>query len=289
MTSSSTVMFSPLRETGGGLGGRWRALAEVTAGGFAWLEGDTAAARIAGALAAIFEGSALVLGRVGNEHAVVVRSRAGRPVPEDSDERTLALARTAMREHRVLLREEADHETILAAPLRGREGAIGALVVSGDGVGEPDDVAVLECFSAHAARALDTGLVERERRHAIDELAAGVAHHLNNLKTVALGNVQLTLQHPLPERSTRLLNAVERAVLDAADVVRRLAASTGEPLVGTETSLDLNALVDDTLALSRARWHDEAQVRGVAIHARLERGELPPVIADEAEVREVLL
>ncbi len=290
MTSTSPVMLRPPRDTGGGLGSRWRALAEVTAGGFATIEGDTTPARIAGALATLFEGSALMLGRVGNEDAVVVRSRAGsRPAPEAGDECTLALARAAVRERRILRGAAADHETVLAAPLRGRDGPIGALVVTGDDLGGADDTAVLDCFSVHAARALDTGLVESERRHAIGELAAGLAHHLNNLMTVALGNVQLMLRHPLPESGTRSLNAVERAVLDAADVVRRLAASTGEPLVGIQTSLDLNALVDDTLALSRARWHDEAQVRGVAIHARFERGDLPPVIADEAEVREVLL
>jgi CheY-like chemotaxis protein len=78
-------------------------------------------------------------------------------------------------------------------------------------------------------------------------------------------------------------------VLDAAEVVRRLGASTGRPLVSTYTSLDLNSLVDDTLALSRACWHDEAQVRGVAIHARFERGPIPAVTGDEAEVRELLL
>ena len=285
-------------------GARWRTLAEATAGGFAAADGDSLPARVAGALAGLFGGAALVLDGVGDDAAPVVRGATGASWPDAVAERaTMKIARAAARGHRVLREDAPGGETVLAAPLRGRDGLIGALAIRGAGLTATEDAAVFECFSAHAARALDAArgsvsapaaepsfdVVASERRHAIGELAAGLAHHLNNLMTVALGNVQLVLRHRLPDPSTRSLNAIERAVLDAADVVRRLAASSGRPMLGPQSILDLNTLVDDTLALSRARWHDEAQVRGVAIHARFERGTVPEVIADEGEARELLL
>jgi signal transduction histidine kinase len=281
-------------------GERWRTLAEAAADDFALGEGDTIPARVADTLVQLFGGAALVLDGVGDDAAVFVRGPSGGSPPAAVTASAVAMARAAARAHRIVREDAAGGHTI-AAPLTGRRGAIGALAVRSAGLSPAEAAALLECLSVHAARVLDArvsalelaepslDVVESERRHAIGELAAGVAHHLNNLMTVALGNVQLVMRQRAPERNTRSLGAIERAVLDAADVVRRLAASSGGPPVGAPTRLDLNALVADTLALSRARWHDEAQVRGVAIQATFEPGEIPHVVADETEVRELLL
>src|SRR4051812_46565244 len=101
-------------------GSRWRALAHVTAGGFAALDGDSVPARVAGALAAVFDGSAVVFSRVDGDDALVIRSSAGNGVRDLVDESLITLAQAAVRERHIVRGVSA-----LAAPLRGREGPIG--------------------------------------------------------------------------------------------------------------------------------------------------------------------
>lgn len=264
-------------------GGRWRALAEVTTDGFASPEDEDLHARVATALTKVFDAPALVGVGPGDAEIVVIRGVAGDGHGAGFPARALALGRAVMTGSAVV-RDDTGGSTVLGAPIYERGAVVGAVVVGGPQLGGAEDAAVLECFAAHAARALG----DSERRRATGELAAGISHHLNNLMTVALGNVQLVLRHAMPD-TPRALAAVERAILDAADVVRRLMASSGRPLVGTPAGVDLNALVEDTLAMSRARWHDEPRMRGVAIDVRFEPSDVLPVVADEAEVRELLL
>jgi signal transduction histidine kinase len=263
-------------------GGRWRALAEVTTDGFASPEDEDLHARITTALTKVFDGPALVVVGPGDGEIVVIRGVADDGHGAGFPARALALGRAVMVGSSVV-RDDTGGSSVLGAPVYERGAVVGAVVVGGPQLGA-EDAAVLECFAAHAARALG----DSERRRATGELAAGISHHLNNLMTVALGNVQLVLRHAMPN-TPRALAAVERAILDAADVVRRLMASSGRPLVGTHAGVDLNALVEDTLAMSRARWHDEPRMRGVAIDVRFEPADVLPVVADEAEVRELLL
>ena len=56
------------------------------------------------------------------------------------------------------------------------------------------------------------------------ELAAGAAHHLTNLMAVVLGRTQLLLMREQPQQMIQSLKTIERAVVDAADTVRRIQA-----------------------------------------------------------------
>ena len=107
---------------------------------------------------------------------------------------------------------------------------------------------------------------------------------------VALGNIQLALMHGMPERPAERLHSAERAVRDAADVVRSLTSFCRTQPIPAMGPLDLNDIVEDVVELTTPRWKDEAAARGVKITMRVERAEhLTPVVANSAALRQVFM
>jgi signal transduction histidine kinase/CheY-like chemotaxis protein len=137
-------------------------------------------------------------------------------------------------------------------------------------------------------KAAQETLVRGATLRAVGELAAGAAHHLNNLMAVVLGRTQLLLhKNQVPEMAPAL-RTIERAAVDAADTVRRIQAFSRAQRGGTASELDLNETVKESIDFTRPRWEREAQVRGAGVEMVFEPGELPPVLGRKAELREVL-
>jgi signal transduction histidine kinase len=137
-------------------------------------------------------------------------------------------------------------------------------------------------------KAAQETLVRGATLRAVGELAAGAAHHLNNLMAVVLGRTQLLLHKNRVPEMAPALRTIERAAVDAADTVRRIQAFSRAQHGGTASELDLNETVLESIDFTRARWEHEAQVRGAGVEMVFEPGELPPVLGRKAELREVL-
>ncbi len=213
---------------------------------------------------------------------------------------------------------DAIRQIILAAgtrayvgvPLRARGVLIGVLTVgdAGGRVFTPAEVDLLQAFADQAALVLENAqlfervqgayddlshahhqLVRGETLRAVGELAAGVAHHLNNLLAVVLGRIQITLRRMDGPDAQRDLRAAEQATLDGAEVVKRLSRfSRGHP-EPTIVAVDLNEMVEDVVELTRPRWQNELVARGVRVETVLDLGSAPLVAADPPAVREVLV
>jgi len=138
-------------------------------------------------------------------------------------------------------------------------------------------------------RATQAQLVRVETLRAVGDLAAGMAHHLNNLLTVILGRTQLLLGEVQDGGIRRYLQIIERAANDSVEVVRRVGRFTRTQPVSEPVPVDLNQLAEDVLELTRARWQNETELRGIRIEVSLEPGELPPVPGEPGPLREVLL
>ncbi len=198
----------------------------------------------------------------------------------------------------------------LGVPLRARGSVIGALTV-GDTAGRvftSAEVDLLQAFADQAALVLENAqlfervqraydelsrahrqLVRGETLRAVGELAAGAAHHLNNLLAVILGRIQITLRRSQMPEIQRDLRPAEQAALDGAEVVKRLSRfSRGHP-EPTIAPVDLNELVEDVVELTRPRWQNELAARGVRVETILELGSAPMVAADPPSIREVLV
>ena len=134
--------------------------------------------------------------------------------------------------------------------------------------------------------------MQQERLRALGQMASGVAHNINNAISPAMAYVETLLAHEpgLSERARNYLNMIRRAVDDATATVARLREfyRQREPELRT-TALDLNALIDDVVELTRARWSDMPQLQGVVIELTKELSSgLGSVRGVESDIRESL-
>lgn len=92
-------------------------------------------------------------------------------------------------------------------------------------------------------------LLQSERLRTLGEMAAGVAHDINNVLGIILGNAQMGLRKASSEDSTYVcLKAIELAAKDAANTVHRL-REIGRPIdTSTYARVDLNDIVRDVVS-----------------------------------------
>ena len=134
-------------------------------------------------------------------------------------------------------------------------------------------------------------IVQAEKLRAMGEMASGVAHDFNNVLAVILGNIQLLLHqfdHLRPEAIRERLRAIERSSKDGAETVRRIQEFTGVRRDKEFAPLSINQIVDDVVTITQPRWKDQAQRKGVQIHLVRELGEIPSILGNPSELREVL-
>jgi signal transduction histidine kinase/CheY-like chemotaxis protein len=138
-------------------------------------------------------------------------------------------------------------------------------------------------------RTAQTRLVEGETVRALGQMASGMAHHLNNLLAIVSGRLQLLLLRADQPTLRKPLETADRAVGDAAEVVRRVLGFSAAQPVLESTRVDLNEVAADVIELTRPRWQDAAQLQQATIDIRFEPGEDVVVAGEPAPLREVLM
>src|ERR1700733_9368804 len=136
-------------------------------------------------------------------------------------------------------------------------------------------------------------VMQQERLRALGQMASGIAHDINNaISPVALYTEMLLEQEPdLSKRTREYLETTQRAIGDVAHTVARMREfyRQQEPEL-VLAPVDISALVQQVVDLTRARWSDMPQQRGIVIDLQLELGQnLPPVAGIESEIREALI
>jgi signal transduction histidine kinase len=135
-----------------------------------------------------------------------------------------------------------------------------------------------------AQRTAENRLIQAAKLAAVGEMAAGIAHELNNPLTSVTGFAELALEEiPEDSQARKDLEFVTREARRARDVVRRLLdfARQGE---STRARASLNEIVDDIVALSRHLIHTS----GVELTVKLDKT-LPWVVMDANQIKQVLL
>ncbi len=135
--------------------------------------------------------------------------------------------------------------------------------------------------------------VQQERLRALGQMAAGVAHDINNaLSPVALYSEWLLDSEPsLSDRTRKYLGIMSRAIEDVAITIGRL----GEFYRQREHQLvleavDVNETISEVLELTKARWSDMPQQQGIAINTATDLADgLPSILGIASEIREALI
>jgi len=135
-------------------------------------------------------------------------------------------------------------------------------------------------------------IMQQERLRALGQMASGVAHDINNaVAPIALYTDSLLEHEPgLSERARGYLSIIRRAIADVGETVKGMRdfyrpQDREAPLA----QIDLNPVVSQVIELTRSRWRDLPQQRGIAIAMRTELQQpLATVLGQESEIRDAL-
>jgi signal transduction histidine kinase/CheY-like chemotaxis protein len=134
-------------------------------------------------------------------------------------------------------------------------------------------------------------IVQAEKLRAMGEMASGVAHDFNNVLAVVLGNIQLLLyqlDHLSPEEIREGLKIIEQSSKDGAETVRRIQEFTGVRRDKEFVSLSLNEIITEVVNITQPRWKDQTQKKGIQVGLAAQLGEIPLIMGNPSELREVL-
>lgn len=199
--------------------------------------------------------------------------------------------------------------SLLGVPLRLRGATIGALYLAEKPGGfAAEDEALLTALGVDAGVAIDNAsllaslrqalddlklreqqLVQGEALRAVGNLAAGMAHHLNNIFAIVRGRAQLLLGAPADPSLRRGLETIDRAAVAGAEVVRRLQSFSAARSASRMVPVDLNQIAREVVELTRPRWQDDARAQGITVEVKLELDEIPLVIGSRAALSEALV
>ncbi len=199
-----------------------------------------------------------------------------------------------------------------AFPLKVRDRVIGVLDIESDEMNgfDEEDLKVLSSLAGQVSISIENAqlfsdlkqilrelkqaqdqIVQTEKLKAMGEMASGVAHDFNNVLAVILGNIQLLLHqldHLSPDEVRERLRTIERSSKDGAETVRRIQEFTGVRRDKEFTSLSLNDIVEEVVTVTQPRWKDQPQKKGIQIELIKKLGDIPLIMGNPSELREVL-
>jgi signal transduction histidine kinase len=136
-------------------------------------------------------------------------------------------------------------------------------------------------------------VVQQERFRAFGEMASGIVHDFNNALMTVIGYSELLLAAPDAlsdvEQVKDYLNAINTAGRDASHVVSRL-RDFYRPREKNDqfAAVNLNQIVEAVVKLAQPKWKTQAMNSGRTINISVELEHTPPVMGNEAELREAI-
>jgi PAS domain S-box-containing protein len=139
-----------------------------------------------------------------------------------------------------------------------------------------------------AMKDLQDRLMRGEKLRALGELAAGVAHDFNNNLGIILGRTQLLLMRASEPELVGGLNVIRQAAMDGGEAVRRIQQFSRVREDRAHEALDLPGIAEEVVEITRGKWKNESERRGVKVEVTLEAKDPLPILGSRAEIREAL-
>src|ERR1700730_8602455 len=143
------------------------------------------------------------------------------------------------------------------------------------------DITERKLAQARAARS--------DKLRALGELAAGVAHNLNNSLTVIQGRAQLLLMRSTADGNKKSLEVITQAVGDCSQTLWRLLDFSRRESTRHPVPVDLSELISSSVEIARPKWQAESTNRTGTIEVCIETPAPAFTLGDSAELREVVL
>ncbi len=148
-------------------------------------------------------------------------------------------------------------------------------------------------------KATQDRLVEQETLRALGNLASGMSHDFNNILTAILSQIQLlstevgeaAISESTKQNLLKWSSRIEQLASQGAETAKHIRKFTRRYEVSSEKDseeLDINAIVLEAVGISRPKWKDGAELRGIRIEMETELGELSNPVGGHSEIREVL-
>jgi signal transduction histidine kinase len=145
--------------------------------------------------------------------------------------------------------------------------------------------------SNEALRQAQQALIQQERLRALGQMASGIAHDINNaISPISLYTEALLEREQISDKARGYLTTIQRAIDDVAQTVGRMREFYRPREKELQLAdVELNPLVQQVIDLTRARWNDLAQQRGVMIELEPDlAADLTTIRGAENEIRDAL-
>jgi signal transduction histidine kinase/CheY-like chemotaxis protein len=133
--------------------------------------------------------------------------------------------------------------------------------------------------------------MQQERLRALGRMASGIAHDINNALTPATLFAQSLLDHDtnLSADARSDLAVIQQSIADVTQTVTRIKEFYRRETNTASVPVDIKALLGQVVELTRARWADMPQARGVFIDVRTEHtGHVPAIMGVQGEIRDAV-
>jgi signal transduction histidine kinase/ActR/RegA family two-component response regulator/HAMP domain-containing protein len=141
-------------------------------------------------------------------------------------------------------------------------------------------------------RQTQQAVMQQERLRALGQMASGIAHDINNALCPIVVYSDLLLQNTdgLGEAGAKHLQNIKTAGEDIAHIVSRMREfyrrRDGKDAL---TQINLNKVAEQVSELTRPRWRDIPQARGITIELQTEFDQtIPTIVGNESELREAI-
>ncbi len=132
-------------------------------------------------------------------------------------------------------------------------------------------------------------LVQSERLRSLGVITTGVAHDFNNILGVILGRTQLLIRKLKNSDIIEDLQIIEKSALKGSSTIRRMQDYTRIRKDETFVPVQMNEIIDEVIEITKTRWKDEADNKGIVIEVEKKCDDIPFVTGNASELKDVII